>query len=48
MTPGPGKYSPKVNISLDGTYILSTYKNSVTRKFGSPSTVNLSQTGRKS
>ena len=34
--PGPGMYTPKNEISTDGIYAVSHYKNSVTRKFGSP------------
>ena len=33
--PGPGSYDPRFNINKEGKYILSTYKNSAVRKFGS-------------
>ena len=32
--PGPGSYDPKDYINPEGQYCLSTYKNSLTRKFG--------------
>ena len=32
--PGPGSYNPRDHINPEGTYCLSNYKNSVTRKFG--------------
>jgi hypothetical protein len=35
-TPGPGAYTPKVNMTLDGVYYLSNYKSSQSRKFASP------------
>lgn len=37
-TPGPGQYDPRVNITMDGKYFVSTYRNSIVRKFGSVST----------
>ena len=36
--PGPGTYNPRDKINKHGEYVLSTMKNSLTRKFGEPTT----------
>lgn len=44
--PGPGTYDPKDCINPEGVYCLSTYKNSVTRRFGRQST-SMCETSRR-